>query len=99
MVTHLSGLNLKLDVVQGSTAGADYTVSGITPEDTLVQVTAVTIAADATYGFDVSASSRLAGSFSISDDNTITDGGTTNLSNRILFVLWLDMDEPDDSQE
>ena len=84
--SHSAG-RLRIALANGANA-TTVTVTGIALKDKILSVYALTTAHDATYGFDVSAMGDYTSEFSISAANTITNAGGTNLTDKMLVILW-----------
>lgn len=86
--THFQGgVNQITTPVVGGSAG-DLTLTGITTDDKLVKVYAVTYDTDG----DAAAVADRTDEFSITADNTINNTGGTSTADAMVFVTWVDMD-------
>lgn len=86
-LTHFSGFPLKFAVVAGGAAG-DITVTGITTDDQLLAVVRFDLDATAA-NIDVD---DLTSEFTITDDDTINNGGGTATTGDKLLVIYNDVD-------
>ena len=86
--THFTGgVNQFVTPVVGGTAG-DLTLTGITTDDKLVKVYAVTYDTDG----DAAAVADRTSEFSITAADTINNTGGTSTADAMVFVTWVDVD-------
>lgn len=84
-VSHFGNLNIKFHMVGGQAAG-DWTISGISTDDTLLAV----------VGFHKTSYSALAdqvSGFSITAANTVNNAGQSSLASYVVLFVWLDADK------
>lgn len=87
--SHFSKLPIGIRLVPGGSAG-DISVSGITTKDNLMAVEQMSVSVDTGSGdIDNVSTSDLLSEFSIASDGTINNGGGTDTSNTVLFVMWI----------
>jgi hypothetical protein len=90
--THFSGLNIKFATIAEGAAG-NHTVTGISPEDTLLAVVGFTaVLSEGTPNTVAFTARNLTSEFSISAANTINNGGGTALTDGCALVVYLDKD-------
>lgn len=90
-MTHLTDLNLKIDIIQGGAAG-DHTLAAITAQDEIAFVGHWTTAVEATYGFTSTSLADLTSEFT-AGAGVINNAAGTATTNDQLFVVWLDRSE------
>jgi hypothetical protein len=91
-VTHHSSSNLRISALAEGAAG-DFTLTGITLDDEILCVCGVKATLSAGTPNTVAFSAvNVTSEFSITAANTINNTAGTDLSDTILFCLWVDAD-------